>query len=264
MSSLPFTLKVFMSLLHAELMAFRQVMVGKIIDTVIWIFVSGVVFRYIMPAFGVPPNFIVVLVTGLLGSSGIVELWTNIVGFMADITGDRPISYELTLPIPPALIFIKKAVFFALTSAYISMIALPCCKILLWDTLPLTPLVFIKFALIFFLTNLFAGMAAVYVASFIPNMSALTHLWMRIIFPLWFFGGFQSTWHSLRAMCPPLAYLNLCNPFVYMLEGTRAALLIDDTIPTLPFWASCSVLLGLIVLFAVFAVRRLKHRLDCV
>ena len=90
-------------------------------------------------------------------------------------------------------------------------------------------------------------------------MGQLSNVWMRFVFPLYIFGGFQFTWYSMYAIAPWFAIVNLGNPFVYGIEGTRAALL--GQTGYLNFWL-CTVVLAVtgIILFGI-TLKRLKRKL---
>ena len=108
----------------------------------------------------------------------------------------------------------------------------------------------------------FLSYFAVYLASKISGLHAIVKLWMRVIFPLWFLGGFEFSWYALKDMAPNFAYLDLCNPYIYATEGLRSA--VFGPAEYIPFWISFCVL----VLFTLFigwrALVNLTRKLDAV
>ena len=87
-------------------------------------------------------------------------------------------------------------------------------------------------------------------------------LWVRIVFPLWFLGGFEFSWNSVHLIAPKLSYLLLLNPIIYMTEGVRAALLGQDGM--ISFWICCLVLSVMFVGVGYWSFKALKKRLDFV
>jgi ABC-2 type transport system permease protein len=84
---------------------------------------------------------------------------------------------------------------------------------------------------------------------------------MRILFPMWFLGCYQFTWHMLYETNPTLAYLNLLNPVTYIVEGMRGSL--DLNLPLLSYPVCVAATSIFIILFAWAGVRNFKRRLDC-
>ena len=91
-------------------------------------------------------------------------------------------------------------------------------------------------------------------------MMQIGNVWMRFIFPLYVFGGFQFTWYTLYNFSPRFAVLNLFNPMLYGIEGMRGAILGQQGY--LPFWYCAGALVVLTALFFVVGYRRLKKQLD--
>ena len=100
------------------------------------------------------------------------------------------------------------------------------------------------------------------IASFVKNLAAIEHVWLRFILPLWFFGGTQFSWQTIYNIAPYIGYLTLLDPLVYVMEGMRAAVLGQEG--NLPFWLCVAVLWVLTVVFGWWAIKRLKTRLDFV
>ena len=91
-------------------------------------------------------------------------------------------------------------------------------------------------------------------------MARLENAFMRIVYPLWFLGGFQFSWKVLHDCSPTLATLNLLNPYVYSMESMRAAALGQHDY--LPFWYCIGALVLFTIMFASWGIIRLKKRLD--
>lgn len=253
--------KTFSYLLWAELKVFKQAYWGKVIDSAIWVSILSFISCYIQPHLGVPQSFALVTLSGLLANAGLMEIYPNAMGFATDLTGTRQISYELTLPIPSWLIILKKMIYFAITSATIGVYVLPIGKLLLGNRLDFGNIAWAKLLLVFVLTNIFGGAFAVWVASKVVRV-ATDHTWMRFVFPLWFLGGFSFTWYSFYSFSPVLACIDLINPYIYISEGIRAALLGQEGF--INFWLCCFAIVCWTGCFAWWGIVRLKRQLDFV
>jgi ABC-type multidrug transport system permease subunit len=70
---------------------------------------------------------------------------------------------------------------------------------------------------------------------------------MRLIFPMWFLGGFQFSWLVLYKINPYLGWFSLLSPFTYANEASRSSILGPENF--LSFWLCIAILgIGSIVL----------------
>ncbi|MBA3954934.1 hypothetical protein H0X48_06455 [Candidatus Dependentiae bacterium] len=254
-------LSTFIWLLKADISVFKKEYVGKVIDTGIWVIINIVITSYILPSLGIPSSFGLLLVAGLVASAGLMEVYPNTMSLAADLKGDQTITYSLTLPLPSWLVPIKIATYFALTAASIGIWVLPLAKLLLFNQLSLAAVSWSKLALIFLLSNMFSGVFALFLGTMIKDI-ATDHTWMRFVFPLWFLGGFQFTWQALYAFSPVLAYLDLLNPFLWIMEGTRISILGQEG--NLPFGLCILALVLFIFIIGYMGISRLRKKLDFV
>jgi ABC-type polysaccharide/polyol phosphate export permease len=144
----------------------------------------------------------------------------------------------------------------------VSVSVLICSKLTMWQVFDLTNLSLFKYAIIFVISHIFIGFFALLIAAYTPNMSYFENVWSRVIFPMWFLGGYQFNWFTLYKQLPVLAYLNLLNPLTYILEGNRVAFL--GQAGYLNFWVCCLMLIFFLFMAAYFGVRKFMIRLDCV
>lgn len=249
-------------LLYADLKIFTENFKDKCADLLIWIISMVLVTYYIMPTFGLSHGYTPFLIASLCASAGLFEMWTSTVAWVSDLTGEQIISYYLTLPIPSWLIFVRSMIVNAINSAILGVLVLPICKILLWNHVNFTSLHLPKFIFFLLLLNTFYGAFSLLLASSVSSMQTIGSLWMRFIYPLWFFGCFQFSWSALYAISPALAYINLLNPMTYVMEGVRNAILGPQG--SLPFWICATMLILATALFAIVGIRRMKKQLDFV
>ncbi len=261
--SLSFYLQVIKNLLRADFIDFKSAFFHKCIDLSIWIGINLCVTGYLMTAqFGIAADFGVFMLAGCLASAGLVETYPRVFTIVNDFESEQSIFYYLTLPIPPQFIILKTIIFYTLSSSLMALPILPLGKLILWDSFDLGKIAVLPLILIFLLSNLFYAVTAFVCASFIPNVGQMERLWTRIIFPLWFLGGFQFSWYALYSVAPKLGYFALLNPITYIMAGTRTAL--NGNPEVIPFWV-CVVAILLFTMFGyLVAVKRLKRRLDFV
>jgi ABC-type multidrug transport system permease subunit len=179
---------------------------------------------------------------------------------VTDFEGDRIISYYLTLPIPSWLVFLRSIIYYAINATALGIFVLPIGKLLLGSKFDSSALSISKFLLIFLITNIFYGSFTLWITSRVPNSLKIGNVWMRLVYPLWAFGGFQFSWQVLYNFMPYFAYVNLLNPIMYTMEGIRAAVLGQEGY--LPFWSSVSVLIAFSLFFAWHGIRLLKRQLN--
>ena len=185
----------------------------------------------------------------------------NIATTIGDLDGDKTIFYELSLPIPQWMIFIKIGLSNALLSFIVALFVVPTGKLLLWNSVDLSHFSFFKFHLIVLLSCLFYGFFSLLIASITKNLYKLDNIWLRIIFPMWFLGCYQFSWAGMYASSQTIAYINLFNPLTYIMEGTRASSM--NPADSLPYWSCVGALCIFILIAAYTGTQLMKRRLDC-
>ena len=131
---------------------------------------------------------------------------------------------------------------------------------MLWNQFDLGAINYFQLFLALIFQNIFYACFVIWASSMIDNMSQLSNIWSRFVFPMWFMGGFQFYWMSLYRVNSLVAYIDLCNPMIYITESMRIAML--GQADYLNFW----LCLGMIAVFSVitFSVGlwNLKKQLD--
>lgn len=233
----------------------------KIINALI---VSGlhiIVYTYIMPSLGLI-NFGPFILFTSISTLAFFSAINNLPAFIMEITNEENnLKYELTLPIPQWLIFFKYAIVNSYQGLITAFFVLPVGKLLLWNIECFTYFSTIKFLVILIISSIFFGLFSIFIASITATIYTFDDIWIRIIFPMWFLGGFQFSWKNLYAISPIVAYINFLNPLMYVLEGIRSASL-DPTL-SLPYWICIIVLILASLLFGYIGIHNLKKRLDC-
>lgn len=252
--------KIFIAMLRADIAQFKALFIGRLIDRLSWVATLTIVMAYFMPAFGLTKAFGPFLLAGFVPSIGILETYSSAAAIVADLEGNRVLSFYLTLPVPPWLVFVRMVLFYALQYAALSFLVIPFGSCLLPNPVQWAAVSWWRLGIIFLLINLFCGVLVVWMASIITSMRVLGKMWSRLIHPAWFVGGFQFSWFVVYDIWPRAAYLFLLNPVVYTMEGMRAAFLGQEGF--LPFWLCCVVLLVVSIVLTICAIKNFRKRLD--
>lgn len=248
------------ALFETDFKLYKRTIKNKLIDLFIWIITMVSVTAYLMPYFGLQKSYAAFTIASLIASAGLFELYTGVTNLISDFEGNNITSYYLTLPIPSVFIFIRNILFYSFNTATLAILVLPVSKLIVWNDFDLSHFSLFKFLIIFMLTNLFYACFTLWIASRVENMEKIGSVWMRFVYPLWFLGGFQYSYQVLYNVNPTLAYISLINPMLYIMEGTRAAVLGQEN--SLNFWLCAGMLLGFIVICSVIGIIHLKKRLD--
>ncbi|HJM68976.1 MAG TPA: hypothetical protein QGF02_03460 [Candidatus Babeliales bacterium] len=250
-------------MLRRDLISIRTAFKSSIINAFIWLTITVGIKIYILPFFGVTEVYGSMVLVGSIAAIANMEINHRMMFFAQNMVQDRAeLNYDLLLPIPAWVVFVERAIFFAISGMAISAFVLPIGKVLFWNRVDLSAISLLRFIPFFFLLNIAFGFFALFLASRIRGMQSIINTWLRIILPLWFLGGFEFSWYSFRAMVPSLAYINLLNHFTYITEGLRSA--VFGPTDYIPFWICVSFLIGFIVVVSWFAVRNLQRYLDTV
>ena len=254
------SLRTCVRLIWRDMAVFLPGFGGRLINGALWAGITIIVFQYI--GFGdASVSLGLFMACANAVSWGFFEVMENIARLTTDLQGERSISYALTLPLPQWMVFFRIAISNALQGMAIAIFILPMAKILLWNNFCLEQMCLYKFLIIFVLAHLFYGFFSLWLASMVKNLEAIGDVWMRVVFPLWFLGGYQFTWASFVAKSPALAYLNLLNPLLYCMEGVRAAVMGQEGY--LPFWWCCAALVFFTTLVGAVGTIKMKQKLDC-
>lgn len=255
-------ISVFKHLLITDLTIFRQVIVDKVVNSIIWAGSTLVVMEYLLPGLRGGIGYGSFMVAGSCASIGLFEVFPSVMELVTDFEGERIIDYYLTLPIPSWMVLVRNALYYAFGAFCLGISILPLGKMLLWYRFDLSQLSVVKYMLIFIATSAFYGSFTLLVASLVKNMMTIGNVWMRFLFPMWFLGGFQFAWSALKSFSVPLAYVALLNPMTYIMDGMRAAVLGQENY--LNFWLCLATVICFTVCFSYIAICRLKKRLDFV
>ncbi len=254
-------LKTFWALIQRDMLVFWPTYKDRVINSLLWATISLLVFDQVMPSLGLSSGYAAFLAASNIASWGFFDVMENVAKTTSDIEGERSISYYLTLPIPQWMVFFRIGIANALSAFFVVLMFVPITKIILWNKLSFGQISFVKLFIILVLTNLFYGLFSLYLAAKTENLDKITNIWMRVIFPLWFLGCYQFPWYTLKNVAPVIAYIDLFNPLVYIMEGTRAALIGQEG--ALNFWYCVLALCIFCTIAGYVGIKKMKKRLDC-
>lgn len=237
-------------------------MVNSLINTIFWVSTTLLVATYIFPLMGMNSRFGAFIAITTIGSVSYFQCFGTIATFLADLTGDRIINFQLALPIPSWVPLVAHAISYFIRVSILSLVILPLAKILLWNRLDLSQWSIPKSIIVFISIHLFSGFFGLFLISSIKSMDEIMDAWNRALFPMWFFGGAQFSWLTLNSLVPSLSYVTLANPFLYGMEGLHSAFLGREGF--LPFWICVGALWIMTIGFGSLGIIILKKRLDCI
>jgi len=262
MKILKHQIRIFCLLLQTKFATINRVLTDKSIDFYIWEVCTLLVSGYLMQSFGLSSDYGPFQLGSILASLGLFEMYGNAITLISDIEGERVISYYLTIPTNAITVLSSYVFYYTIINTIITIVAIPIAKIILLDKFILANVAWLQLLLFIVLMNFVCATATLLFSAFIPSIDKVGRIWMRIIFPLWFLGGFNFSWFSVNAKIPWISYFMLLNPITYMTEGIRAALIGQDG--NLNFWLCCVVLTITFGVTSILAYKALKKRLDFV
>ena len=255
------SIQCFYGIVSKEIYLFFKEFWGRFLDLIVCMTTWIVVFGYLMSKSGLNSSYGTFILVGAIASFGLFETISRAIILAQDIS-DKKITNFLVLPISSKYVFVAIAVSWGFATAFLSILLLPCGKLVLWNSFDLSQISWFKFTLIFVINNLFYGFFSIWVASLVTSLRNSSWLWARVINPIFMFCGYFYTWKSAYETSHIIGYLHFLNPLLYVLEGTKAAVL--GQAGFLPYWNCVIIVLAATTLFAVDGIKRIKKRIDYV
>lgn len=253
---------LFCQLMRKDLKQFRRNYPGRFFDTCFLFFTNILVFGYFMPQLGVSSAYGPFILMGAIASFGLFDIIAQVGEVLFDIEGDKKITFTLSLPVPYWVIFVQLAIKWAVNTMLLCLPLFLVGKLLLWKSFHLDQIHFFKLILIYPTVYLFFGFFSLWLSGVLKNIYNLSSLFLRVVNPLFMFGGYFFSWHASFELSPYVGYAILINPMIYAMEGMRSATL--GQAGYLPFWNCFFALWVYILVLGLHAIFRLKKRLDCV
>ena len=254
------TLKIFIHLLKTDLIQMIKDFKDSMVNLIIWAVCTIFINVYVMQKMGLSHNYSDLIIGGMVVSVISFQTIPRVVATVSDFCGDRHIQYHLILPISNKLFFLKSVCTHAINGFIFGILGLILCKVMLFHTMDLTKISILHFVIALSLSSLFFGAFTLWAISITKHPGKIGNVINRILFPLWFLGGFLFSWSILYQMLPTLAVLNLLNPYVHMTEILRGSTI--GFIGFLPFWPSCGALVIIATFLGIWGFHKIKRRLD--
>src|SRR5437870_5028692 len=144
---------IFRTLIVTQLHTVRQQLFDMIVNLYIWAFCSLMIMGYIMQSFGLAADYGCFQLASIVGTVGLFEIYGNVTRNVMDFEGDRTISYYLTLPGTPSVVFGSFICFYTIVGIFLSIVIIPFGKLLLYKSFCLTNISWLKTAVMIVLSN---------------------------------------------------------------------------------------------------------------
>lgn len=262
LSSLYTSLRVFAWLLWFDVRFLAKDFWANLIDSLMWPIALIVVNGYVLPSLGMADNYGGFVSVSLLVMMGSYTAWTAAAIITADLTGERTIYYDLTLPLPYWMVWIKMALYLALKAGIFCLSSLFLGKLLLASKFSLEHFSLLRFVIVYTLSSLFFGIFALWSTVIVTSVESHSRLDLRLVGPMFFLNGFAASWTIMNGISPILGMLTASTPWIYAYEGTKGAVL--GQAGFLPFWLCVGMLLLFSTLFLLMGIKLFKKRMDCV
>lgn len=247
-------------LLLTELQLTKKTIKDRVINLFIWTSINLTLVTYIFPSFGIHANFISVTLAGVFSAAGLFEVYPSAFELVSDLEHTHITNFYLILPFPSWMAFVHKIIFYMLNVIFVTLTVIPLGLAITYGHIALANIQLFKLAITMLTSSIFFACITIWLVSRNQKVKKIRNLFMRFIFPAWFLGGFQFTWHTLYSINSWLSYIVLLNPVIYITENMRTSLLGDHT--GLPFSLCVIVTYLFTVVFLCHAMRSLKKNLD--
>lgn len=181
--------KTFGWLLWKDIRVLYQDLTNNILDAVLLpigiTFING----YVLPALGMPENF------GIFASLGTVigmlmnscSTFSN--DLVMDLDGDKSIFYEISLPLPYYLVYVKYALAYSIKAMLVNILIMPISMLIMFNTVSFSQISLFKLLISFVSSSLFFGFFCLMVAIYIKDIIDLGRFWVRWGWQLFYIGG---------------------------------------------------------------------------
>lgn len=255
-------MKTFWWLVWRDIRILFTNIISTIFDSLIlpisFILING----YVMPALGTPESYGSFMVLGWFIIMSLNTQSTAAGDLVTDMSTNKAIYYELTLPLPYWLTYVKYGIVYAVKSMIANMGVIPLGILLLFKRFNLAGLCVYKALLFFVVMNIFLASISLISAVSSKTSDSYWRFWLRWGWQLLNWGGLCASWFTMHKIFPRLALIDLLNPFVYIFDGMRSAILGQSGY--LNFWLCLGVTLLVSLAFGYIGVRIFKKRMDCV
>lgn len=262
LSRISTSLRVFCWLLWADVRFIWKDFFANLLDAVTWPAFLILINGYVVPAIGMPADYGAFTSVSMVVIMGAYNAWAGSMLIAADLAGDQTISYELTLPLPYWMVWIKNGLYLSIKAATFNIAPLFLGKLFLGDAFNLSNFSLFHFIVIYAVASLFFGMFALFSTVIVKTAEGHSRLELRLIGPMFFVNGWAASWAIMYVVSPVFAWAIRCLPWIYAYEGCRAAILGQQGY--LNIWLCVYMLIFFIIVITSMSVWLFKRRMDCV
>jgi hypothetical protein len=181
-----------------------------------------------------------------------------IVELLLDLEGNRFINYQLGI-LSARLLLFQRILFASLYTFLLTIPYFPMVKLLVGDHFATYNASWIQFALLVYASALCCASYTMLAMSLL-TVDSIGSFWVRVNWVLMNLGGFWVPLVVIRQFSPLLGCVAYGNPLLYMMEGTRSAILGTDQF--ISVYYCIPILLAFSCLFTVLSWYFFKKRLD--
>ncbi|HLJ31015.1 MAG TPA: ABC transporter permease [Candidatus Babeliales bacterium] len=251
MNSFTQNISIFYALMTRDIKVLRQRLHDIIIDGLILVCVTVLVFGYLLPKLGMPTKLIGPIFLGNSLSFFLASLgYAFATRMVYDLKFDRFIEYFLTLPLPKRWLFVYFLSSFIIETSIVTLPLVTFGIVLLGDNFGPINGSFITFLFIYFLVLLFWALFFLGSSFTFSYQWFKNNMWARRLTPLFMLSPAFFTLKSITLIVPTCAKLMLLNPLTYLIEGLRSSLLGGNDY--LPLTTCC---IGITVTLVCMAIR---------
>jgi hypothetical protein len=234
----------------------------NLFDAMAWPITIILINGYVMPSLGLPSDYGAFTAVSMVVIMGAYNAWAGSMIIAADLSGQKTITYDLTLPLPYWMVWLKNGLYLSIRTAAFNGIPIIIGKILLGNTFDLSNFSLCKFLIIHIIACLFFGMFALWSTVITKTAEGHSRLELRLIGPMFFLNGWAASWATLYAVSPAMGIAVRFLPWIYAYEGCRAAVLGQNGY--LNFWLCVGMLILFTTLTICWSVWLFKKRMDCI
>ena len=253
--------QLFRAFFKRELLVFRNEFKTSVINIFTWPVMTSLMYGYAMQGVGLEISYGSFITVGVIVAGLIYGSYARAAHLSNDMAGKRYIDFELTLPLPSWLVFVKYTCAFAFHSFVFAIPTLIVAKLVLFDRFSFQYLNVVGFISLTTLAALLTSLFALMICGAVST-SYFPHARIRLFDPLFYLGCHMVSWVVMKETLPILAWITRVNPATHLMESLRAMVLGPQRF--LPIVLTVPSLLIFMCLFFYGMIYFMRKRLDFV
>lgn len=259
-----YNLSIFIQFIKRDIYVFSNNITRYIINySLIFPLLYALTFGYIIPVTSFS-NANLISISLLLPSS-LIFLFLSLnfnqnIFMLLDLENNKYVEFQ-TLLLKPRLIILQKII---VSSFFTTIFLLPffgVSKLILQNSFDTSQLSIFKLIIIILFSSITAASYVILSILYMKDSHQIGNWWRRMNTPLTMLGGTWVPWATMSKVSSTLGFVTLFNPFIYITEGLRGAIL--GTNLFIPFYYCLAALTCFTFIFINLAIKKLKKRLDC-